>query len=114
MLPAASVSGLYFAHPDSTYFAVGKMDRDQVRNLVSLFSNSARSRTIVHEKICHRMWWNVGWLLISITTWNRIVVVTTVQNIRKLRQDDHAVRECKFVLVQKSDLSGSARVLVWN
>jgi len=30
MLPAASVSGLYFAHPDSRYFAVGKIGRDQV------------------------------------------------------------------------------------
>jgi 5-methyltetrahydrofolate--homocysteine methyltransferase len=31
MLPAASVSGLYFAHPKSQYFAVGKIDKDQVR-----------------------------------------------------------------------------------
>jgi len=31
MLPAASVSGLYFAHPESSYFAVGKIGRDQVR-----------------------------------------------------------------------------------
>lgn len=30
MLPAASVSGLYFAHPEAKYFAVGKIDRDQV------------------------------------------------------------------------------------
>lgn len=30
MKPAASVSGLYFAHPQSTYFAVGKINRDQV------------------------------------------------------------------------------------
>ncbi len=30
MTPAASVSGLYFAHPDARYFAVGKIDRDQV------------------------------------------------------------------------------------
>ncbi|MDQ6735861.1 MAG: hypothetical protein M3Z35_17400, partial [Nitrospirota bacterium] len=29
MLPASSVSGLYFAHPDSRYFAVGKIGRDQ-------------------------------------------------------------------------------------
>jgi 5-methyltetrahydrofolate--homocysteine methyltransferase len=31
MLPAASVSGLYFAHPDSRYFGVSKIERDQVR-----------------------------------------------------------------------------------
>ena len=30
MLPARSVSGLYFAHPEAKYFAVGKLGRDQV------------------------------------------------------------------------------------
>ena len=30
MLPAASVSGLYFAHPQSRYFAVGRIGRDQL------------------------------------------------------------------------------------
>jgi 5-methyltetrahydrofolate--homocysteine methyltransferase len=30
MTPAASVSGLYFAHPESRYFAVGRIGRDQV------------------------------------------------------------------------------------
>jgi len=30
MLPAASVSGMYFAHPDARYFAVGAVQRDQV------------------------------------------------------------------------------------
>ena len=30
MTPPASVSGLYFSHPDSLYFGVGKIDRDQV------------------------------------------------------------------------------------
>jgi 5-methyltetrahydrofolate--homocysteine methyltransferase len=30
MLPASSVSGLYFAHPEAIYFAVGKIGRDQV------------------------------------------------------------------------------------
>ncbi|MCP4041657.1 MAG: methionine synthase, partial [Gammaproteobacteria bacterium] len=32
MLPMASVSGLYFAHPESGYFAVGKINRDQVED----------------------------------------------------------------------------------
>jgi 5-methyltetrahydrofolate--homocysteine methyltransferase len=32
MLPAASVSGLYFAHPEATYFAVDLLTRDQVAN----------------------------------------------------------------------------------
>ncbi len=30
MVPTAAVSGLYFAAPDSSYFAVGKLDREQV------------------------------------------------------------------------------------
>ena len=30
MLPTASVSGFYISHPDSRYFAVGKIERDQV------------------------------------------------------------------------------------
>jgi 5-methyltetrahydrofolate--homocysteine methyltransferase len=32
MWPGASVCGLYFAHPEAKYFAVGKIDRDQVRD----------------------------------------------------------------------------------
>jgi 5-methyltetrahydrofolate--homocysteine methyltransferase len=30
MWPGAAVSGLYFGHPESAYFGVGKIDRDQV------------------------------------------------------------------------------------
>jgi 5-methyltetrahydrofolate--homocysteine methyltransferase len=30
MVPASSVSGFYFSHPEATYFAVGKIGRDQV------------------------------------------------------------------------------------
>ncbi len=32
MLPTASVSGWYFSHPDSKYFAVGKIDKDQLQS----------------------------------------------------------------------------------
>jgi len=32
MTPAASVSGLYFAHPEARYFSVGRIDRDQVEH----------------------------------------------------------------------------------
>ncbi|WP_411818957.1 methionine synthase [Hyphococcus formosus] len=32
MTPPASVSGLYFAHPQSAYFAVGKIEKDQVQD----------------------------------------------------------------------------------
>ena len=30
MLPAASVSGYYFAHPQAVYFGLGRIGRDQV------------------------------------------------------------------------------------
>jgi len=30
MFPTAAVSGLYFAHPDSHYFGIGKIAKDQV------------------------------------------------------------------------------------
>ncbi len=32
MQPAASVSGLYLAHPDAKYFNVGRVGRDQVED----------------------------------------------------------------------------------
>jgi 5-methyltetrahydrofolate--homocysteine methyltransferase len=33
MYPGSSVSGLYFAHPESKYFAVGKLGGDQIEDL---------------------------------------------------------------------------------
>lgn len=33
MLPAASVSGFYFSHPEARYFGTGKIGRDQVEDL---------------------------------------------------------------------------------
>jgi 5-methyltetrahydrofolate--homocysteine methyltransferase len=35
MYPAAAVSGCYFSHPEARYFAVGKIDLDQVQNYAS-------------------------------------------------------------------------------
>lgn len=35
MLPTASVSGWYFAHPDSKYFGVGKITMDQVESIAA-------------------------------------------------------------------------------
>jgi 5-methyltetrahydrofolate--homocysteine methyltransferase len=32
MTPAAAVSGFYFSHPDSRYFGIGKIDKDQVED----------------------------------------------------------------------------------
>ena len=44
MMPAASVSGFYFAHPDSTYFSVGKIGMDQVEDM-------ARRKGVAREEI---------------------------------------------------------------
>ncbi len=35
MTPAASVSGFYLGHPDSTYFSVGKIGEDQLQDLAA-------------------------------------------------------------------------------
>ena len=43
MWPAASVSGLYFAHPEARYFAVDFVTRDQVENY------AARKKMTVKE-----------------------------------------------------------------
>ena len=32
MYPASSVSGLYFAHPQTKYFGLGKITKDQVED----------------------------------------------------------------------------------
>lgn len=32
MVPTAAVSGLYFSHPEFRYFAVGKINREQVED----------------------------------------------------------------------------------
>ena len=33
MMPASSVSGWYFAHPDSKYFGLGKVNKEQIRDI---------------------------------------------------------------------------------
>ena len=33
LTPAASVSGFYYSHPESRYFAVGKIAKDQVESI---------------------------------------------------------------------------------
>jgi 5-methyltetrahydrofolate--homocysteine methyltransferase len=43
MIPAASVSGLYLAHPRASYFMVGRIGEDQVRDY-------ARRRGMTVEK----------------------------------------------------------------
>ena len=32
MMPAASISGLYFSHPSSKYFGLGRIEKDQVES----------------------------------------------------------------------------------
>ena len=42
MWPAASVSGLYFAHPESRYFSVDRITQDQVENYAARMDMSVR------------------------------------------------------------------------
>ncbi|REJ80260.1 MAG: methionine synthase [Planctomycetota bacterium] len=42
MMPAASVSGLYFAHPEARYFAVDRITRDQVESYAKRTGMSVR------------------------------------------------------------------------
>jgi 5-methyltetrahydrofolate--homocysteine methyltransferase len=42
MWPGSSVSGLYFAHPESRYFTLGKIDRDQVADYAARKSMTVR------------------------------------------------------------------------
>ncbi|MBA1245172.1 methionine synthase [Pseudomonas japonica] len=46
MFPTAAVSGWYFAHPQAQYFAVGKVDRDQVES----YSQRKRQSQAVSER----------------------------------------------------------------
>jgi len=34
MMPASSVSGFYFSHPEAKYFSVDKIDKDQLEDMV--------------------------------------------------------------------------------
>jgi 5-methyltetrahydrofolate--homocysteine methyltransferase len=43
MMPASSVSGFYFAHPEAHYFGVGRLGRDQVEDY------AARKRWTLEE-----------------------------------------------------------------
>jgi 5-methyltetrahydrofolate--homocysteine methyltransferase len=43
MLPAAAVSGFYFAHPEARYFAVGKIGDDQAADLATRSGQSAEA-----------------------------------------------------------------------
>ena len=53
MLPAASVSGFYFAHPDSTYFNVGRIGMDQVEDI-------ARRKGVAKEEMERWLASNLG------------------------------------------------------
>ncbi|HJQ74074.1 MAG TPA: methionine synthase [Gaiellaceae bacterium] len=48
MTPAASVSGIYLAHPEARYFSVGRVDRDQVEDYAARkgFSQAEAERAL--------------------------------------------------------------------
>ena len=48
MNPAASVSGLYFAHPKAHYFATGKICKDQVTGFL-YYRYSCHANVLVNK-----------------------------------------------------------------
>jgi 5-methyltetrahydrofolate--homocysteine methyltransferase len=54
MLPAASVSGWYFSHPEAQYFGVGKIDREQL-------ADYAKRQAITHQTAEKRLAPNLGY-----------------------------------------------------
>ena len=42
MYPAASVAGVYFSHPDSHYFGLGKIGKDQVEDYAKRLGTSVQ------------------------------------------------------------------------
>ena len=58
MWPAASVSGLYFAHPEARYFAVDLITRDQVENYAAPQGDAAAPRSSAGWRRTWRMRWS--------------------------------------------------------
>ena len=75
MLPAASVSGWYFGHPEARYFAVDRVTRDQVENYAN-------------ERECRSVLSNVGSLPILRTIRNRIVTRFRSESMSRHQCDD--------------------------
>ena len=105
MWPGSSVSGLYFAHPESRYFSLGKIDRDQVADYAERKGMSrGRGRALAGAKPQLRAWsltWPLFWTLIQ---HDKIVVCPNSQ-----RASSHSpiVRpSCTFASVRCCALCG--------
>ena len=56
MTPAASVSGLYFAHPEARYFSVGRIGRDQVADYAARKGEPSRMPNVRSDRISRIPW----------------------------------------------------------
>ncbi len=56
MHPGASVSGLYFSHPDAKYFGVGQIGRDQVLDYVGRRGESVAA---VEKRLAPNLAYNI-------------------------------------------------------
>jgi len=56
MHPGASVSGLYFSHPDAKYFGVGQIGRDQ---LVDYATRRGESVAAVEKRLAPNLDYNI-------------------------------------------------------
>jgi 5-methyltetrahydrofolate--homocysteine methyltransferase len=57
MHPGASVSGLYFSHPEAKYFGVGKIGRDQIEDYAG---RTARSMAEVEKRLAANLGYEPG------------------------------------------------------
>eukprot|EP00095_Tigriopus_kingsejongensis_P010697 maker-scaffold1220_size54826-snap-gene-0.2 protein:Tk10697 transcript:maker-scaffold1220_size54826-snap-gene-0.2-mRNA-1 annotation:"methionine synthase (b12-dependent)" len=55
MYPAASVSGFYYAHPQSKYFGLGKIEMDQVKSIAEHRLAEAFAE-LMHKKVREELW----------------------------------------------------------
>lgn len=63
MKPAAAVSGLYFSNPQASYFAVGKITKEQVqlyypylKLFYGIYGICQKSQFLYHHIGCSRCW----------------------------------------------------------
>ncbi len=74
MWPGSSVSGLYFSHPESYYFGVGKIEQDQVEDYAERKGMTVAEverwlapilnyipRATRGPRRTSRMWWTCRW-----------------------------------------------------
>ena len=80
MFPASSVSGWYFAHPDSKYFGLGKIKKDQV---IDLAKRKAVDESIMLKWLA--LIWTINFDFKRVFIWDTHFIITSHVLINPLR-----------------------------